>query len=144
MSNEYHELVPGVFMGAAADAQAAVANEKVDVIVDLRSEATACEAQGAGLNWIKIPLGDNAPGAETALYKQAIDEVVAAQKACHRVMFHCGMGRGRTGTVATGVLLELGLADSVEAAEAKAKQIRPQLTLQTVQRQALEQLYPAK
>ncbi|MEN9989307.1 MAG: hypothetical protein RL508_286 [Actinomycetota bacterium] len=144
MSVHYHQLIPNVFMGAAADVQDAVANEKVDTVVDLRHESEACEATGENINWIKVPLGDNAPGAETALYKQAIDEVVAAKNAGHKVMFHCGMGRGRTGTVATGVLLELGLAKTVDEAEAMAKQIRPQLTLQSVQREALEQLYSAK
>ncbi len=48
----------------------------------------------------------------------AIQEVKEAVNSGKTVYFHCAGGRNRTGTVATGVLLELGLATTVEEAEA--------------------------
>jgi protein-tyrosine phosphatase len=56
------------------------------------------------------------------------------------VAFHCGGGKGRTGTVAAGVLLELGLCSTL--AEAEAKAIRPVVNIKPDQRKALEHLYP--
>jgi protein-tyrosine phosphatase len=142
MSHAYHQLIDGkIFMGAAADTQDAVDTEGIDVIVDLRAESTRAAADGTGFTWVKIPLGDNAPNAEGPLYRQAIDEVVSAYLAGKKVYFHCGMGQGRTGTVAAGVLLELGHATDVEDAATKAKLIRSVIKLQPVQKQALEQIF---
>ena len=59
-----------------------------------------------------------------------------------KVAFHCGGGKGRTGTVAAGVLLELGLCSTLGEAEAAAKAIRPVVNIKPDQREALESLYP--
>ena len=67
----------------------------------------------------------------------------AAYRAGRKVAFHCGGGRGRTGAVATGVLLALGQCRTVAEAEAKAQAIRPQINLKANQRAALLVLYPA-
>jgi protein-tyrosine phosphatase len=142
MSNEYHALIADqVFMGSAADMQDVADAEHVDVIVDLRAESTGCAAKNSGAKWIKVALGDNSPTAEAELFKVAIDEVASAYRAGKKVAFHCGMGRGRTGTVAAGVLLELGLAEDLDDAIAKAKAIRPEISIQPVQRQALAQVF---
>ena len=138
----YHELIPGkVYMGAAGDMQDAVDQDRVEVIVDLRAEATKCAAKGDGVQWIQVPLGDNSPTTEAPLFKEAIEAVVGAMHAGKRVAFHCGQGRGRTGTVAAGVLLELGEAKSVDEAETLSQAVRPQLQMQSVQREALRSLY---
>jgi protein-tyrosine phosphatase len=42
-----------------------------------------------------------------------------------KVVFHCGGGKGRTGMVAYGTLMALGLAQSLNDAEEQAKSIRP-------------------
>ncbi|MDE2408910.1 MAG: dual specificity protein phosphatase family protein [Actinomycetales bacterium] len=144
MSHSYHQLVDGkIFMGSADDTQDVVDREEVSVVVDLRGEATKPAAKG-DFEWIQVPLGDNAPNAESALYREAIDAVVKAMHDNQKVYFHCGMGRGRTGTVAAGVLLELGYATDVDDAAAKAKLIRPEISIQPVQKQALEQIFGAQ
>ena len=141
MSHSYHQLIDGkIFMGSADDTQDAVDSEAISVVVDLRGEATKPAAKG-DFEWIQIPLGDNAPNAESALYREAIYAVVKAMRDNQKVYFHCGMGRGRTGTVAAGVLLELGQATDVNDAAAKAKLIRPEISIQPVQKQALEQIF---
>jgi protein-tyrosine phosphatase len=127
-------------MGSASDMQQAVDTEGISVVVDLRAESTGCAAKGS-VKWIKVPLGDNSPSAEVDLFDQAIDEVIAAYKDGKKVAFHCGMGRGRTGTVAAGVLLRLGLSPNLAQAEEDAKAIRPEISIQPVQHKALEAIF---
>ena len=59
-----------------------------------------------------------------------------------KVAFHCGGGRGRTGMVATGVLMALGVCKNLPEAAALAKSIRPVLNIKSNQYLALSQLYP--
>ena len=100
----YHALIPDkIFMGAAADVESMVKNEGIDVVVDLRGEATECA-----------------------------------------FAFHCGAGKGRTGTVVAGTLLALGLSDTLDEAEAKAKSIRTVIDMKPSQRESLNTLYPCK
>ncbi|MDQ0496588.1 protein-tyrosine phosphatase [Paenibacillus brasilensis] len=72
---------------------------------------------------------------------QAVKEAVNSGKT---VYFHCAGGRNRTGTVATGVLLELGLATTVEEAEALAKGKRPDINIKQEMRDVLKGFYPSK
>lgn len=139
----YHQLITGhVYLGGAGDVAAMVEQDGVQVIVDLREESNGCAAAAADVIWTKIPLGDDPAQDQAALFKAAIDAVVTAYRAGQKVGFHCGGGKGRTGTVAVGVLLELGLCQTLEEAEAKVKAIRPIISMKPAQRAALQQLYP--
>lgn len=143
MQKKYHELIAGrIYFGGAGDIQQMVDEEHVDVVVDLRAESTGCAASSADLIWTQIPLGDNAEQPQAALFKSAIQAVVSAYRDDKKVAFHCGGGKGRTGTVAAGVLLELGLCSTFAEAEARAKTIRPVVSIKPDQREALLQLYP--
>ncbi|WP_230370817.1 protein-tyrosine phosphatase family protein [Paludibacterium denitrificans] len=142
-NKSYHQLIADhVFLGGASDVAAMVEQDGVQVIVDLREESTGCAAAVPDVTRTKIPLGDDVTQDQVALFKAAIDAVVTAYRAGQKVGFHCGGGKGRTGTVAVGVLLELGLCQTLEAAEAKAKAIRPIISMKPAQRAALQQLYP--
>ncbi|HNF91585.1 MAG TPA: dual specificity protein phosphatase family protein [Accumulibacter sp.] len=143
MQKQYHELIPGrIFLGGAGDMQQLAEVEGIEVVVDLREEATGCAASDSALVWRRVPIGDESEHPQTALFNEAIQAVVAAYRDGKKVAFHCGGGKGRTGAVATGVLLELGLCDTLDEAEAAAKAIRPVIRIRPDQRQALEQLYP--
>lgn len=133
-----------IFIGGATDVESMVNEEKCDVIVDLRDEATECAYPEANARWIKVPLQDNSqePGQEQVI-QQAIEEVVNAYQNGHKVGFHCAAGRGRTGTIAAGVLLKLGIFSSVEEAEQEAKNIRNSIQLNPAQKEALHQLFPS-
>lgn len=140
--NKYHSLHENrIFMGGAADVEAMEKNEGIDVIVDLRGEATQCAYPESQAKWIQIPLGDNSMGSEHVLFKQAIDEVVNAYKSGQKVAFHCGGGKGRTGTVAAGTLMALGLSNNIDEAEATAKNIRPVIDIKPIQKEALTKLF---
>jgi protein-tyrosine phosphatase len=142
MDRNYHSLHENrIFMGGAKDVEAMEKNEGIDVVVDLREESTGCAYPESKAKWIKIPLGDNSTENEHLLFKQAIDEVVNAYNADQKVAFHCGGGKGRTGTVAAGILLALGVSKDIEEAEATAKSIRPIIDIKPVQKYALKKLF---
>ncbi|MNP80279.1 hypothetical protein D3C76_1783250 [compost metagenome] len=78
---------------------------------------------------------------EAELFQSAIQEVVKAYREGKKVAFHCGGGKGRTGTVAVGTLKELGLAPTLEEAEQQAKSIRPIIAVKPNQWEALRAIY---
>ena len=143
MPKQYHALIAErIYFGSAADVQQMADVEHIDIVVDLREESTGCAASHPTLSWLQIPLGDNAEQPQAELFKAAIQAVVSAYREGKKVAFHCGGGKGRTGTVAAGVLLELGFWRTLDDAAATAKTIRPVIHIKPDQRQALEQLYP--
>lgn len=131
-----------IFMCGAADVAEIVKNENIDVVVDLRGEATECADPNSKVEWVQIPLGDNAVEPQELLFKQAVGEVIKAYQEGKKVAFHCNGGRGRTGAVAAGVLIELGQANNIDEAEAKAQSIRSILNIKPAQRESLSKLYP--
>lgn len=142
MEHNYQSLHENrIFMGGAADVEAMEKNEGIDVVVDLRAEATGCSYPESKAKWIQIPLGDNSPESEHLLFKQAIDEVVNAYHSGKKVAFHCGGGKGRTGTVAAGTLITLGVSKDIDEAEAMAKNIRPKIDIRPAQKEALNKLF---
>jgi protein-tyrosine phosphatase len=144
LDKAYQALIADrIYLGGAKDVPAMVENDKIQVVVDLREESQACESSDPSVAWIKIPLGDNATEPEDKLFAQAIRAVVSAYHQNKKVAFHCGGGKGRTGTVAVGVLLELGLCKTIDEAEAVAKSIRPVINVKPDQRASLEKLYNA-
>ncbi|MCY9692221.1 protein-tyrosine phosphatase family protein [Paenibacillus alginolyticus] len=142
MPNNYQSLHENkIFFGGAADVEDMVKNEGVEVIVDLRGEATECAFPSPNVQWIQVPLGDNSEEPEEQLFQQAISHVIEAYKSGKKVGFHCGGGKGRTGTVAVGTLLTLGRAQSIEEAEELAKSIRPVVSVKAPQRESLERIF---
>jgi thioredoxin reductase (NADPH) len=138
----YQALHDGrIFFGAAADVEQMFKEEQIDVVVDLRGEATACAYPSEQLEWVQIPLGDNNPEPQDALFKQAIEQVVDFYRQGKKVAFHCGGGKGRTGTVAAGTLVALGVCASVDEAEQHAKQIRSVIHIKPEQKAALYQIF---
>ncbi len=143
MEKKYQSLVDNkIFMGGASDIEDMVNNEQIEVIVDLREESSGSAYPSPNVQWIQVPIGDNADVPQQLLFKEAIDQVVSAYKEGKKVGFHCGGGKGRTGAVAIGTLIELGKASTIEAAENMAKSIRPLIHIREPQRDALEKLYP--
>ncbi|TYP72383.1 protein-tyrosine phosphatase family protein [Paenibacillus methanolicus] len=142
MEKNYQRLVDDkIYFGGAADVEAMFHNEGIEVVVDLRGEATECAYPNGNLKWVQVPLGDQAEVPQEQLFKEAINHVVEAYKRGQRVGFHCGGGSGRTGAVAVGTLIELGLSQTIAEAESLAKSIRPKVNIKLSQREALEKLY---
>jgi protein-tyrosine phosphatase len=103
MEKNYNALVADrIFMGGASDVEQLVKNEHVEVVVDLREEATQSAYPDPKVQWLHVPIGDNAETPQEDLFKLAIGHVVDAYKSGRKVAFHCGGGKGRTGAVAIG------------------------------------------
>ncbi|MBY9079328.1 tyrosine-protein phosphatase [Paenibacillus sp. HN-1] len=142
MEKPYQALVEDrISFGGAKDVDQMVTDEGVEVVVDLREEAEACASNSTSVKWIQIPLGDNSEEPEAELYHSAIQEVVNAYRNGKKVAFHCGGGKGRTGTVAVGTLKELGLAKTLVEAEQQAKVIRPIIAVKPKQWESLRAIY---
>ncbi|MHA6481012.1 protein-tyrosine phosphatase family protein [Paenibacillus sp. strain BS8-2] len=142
MQKNYHNLIEDkIFFGGAADVEDMFVNEGIEVVVDLRGEATECAYPNKNLEWIQVPLGDNAEEPQDQLFKQAVSHVVKAYNEGRKVGFHCGGGSGRTGAVAVGTLIELGKSSTIDEAEKLARSIRSKINVKPIQREALEKLY---
>jgi len=125
----YHELIEGkVYIGGEAALLQALQEQEITDVFDLRDTGT--EAEGFPANVIRHhhPIVEDEDGQEGAVHGAilAIKEAVNQNKS---VYFHCMGGRNRTGTVATGLLIELGMANSVEEAEQLAKAKRPDINI---------------
>ncbi|MDF2724285.1 MAG: protein-tyrosine phosphatase [Paenibacillus sp.] len=142
MQKNYQNLVDDkIFFGGAADVADMVKNEGVDVIVDLRGEATEYADPNTKVEWIKVPLGDNEKDPQDEIFQKAINCVVEAYKSGKKVGFHCAGGGGRAGAVAAGTLITLGKATTLDEAEAIVKNIRPKVNIKPPQREALEKIF---
>ncbi|KQX51895.1 protein-tyrosine phosphatase family protein [Paenibacillus sp. Root444D2] len=142
MPKNYQALIEDkIFFGGASDVEDMIKNENVEVIVDLRGEATECAFPAGNVEWIQVPLGDNAEVPQDQLFQQAIDHVIEAYNSGKKVGFHCGGGKGRTGAVAIGTLISLGKSQTIEEAEKIAQSIRPVVNVRAPQREALEKLF---
>lgn len=139
----YHELHKGIFIGGAKDIEDAVNKEGCNVVIDLRSETSEPSTTAQKVEYIHIPIVEDEEGSgqDDALQK-AIETVVEANKAGKKVAFHCTAGRNRTGSVAIGTLLSLGLSDSIENAEKKAQDVRPEINVKATLKESLERLFP--
>ncbi len=82
MSKDYQALLNGIFVCGLPGLASVLENEDVQVIVDLRAEATESDTKG-----IIIPLIDGEPN-QTHLLKQAIDHVVRAYQDGKQVVLH--------------------------------------------------------
>lgn len=134
----YEALIANrIFVGGVDGVEPLLANEKIDVIFDLRMAKKEHPAEEL---CIRQPVADEAPHQDKSI-KAVVDEVVKAYKEGKNVYFHCTSGGGRAGTIAVATLMELGLAKTIEEAEIKAKSIRPKINVKADQIAALKRIY---
>jgi protein-tyrosine phosphatase len=137
-NKKYEALVPGrIFIGGIDAIDELLANEKIDVIYDLRAEV---KGPLSSIVSVHQPIVDEADYQDESI-KDAVQEVINAYHSGKNVYFHCNTGRGRAGTIATATFLELGFANSVDEAEQKAKEIRPQINVRPQFKEALKRIY---
>ncbi len=137
-NKDYEELVANhIFIGGVDAIDNLLTKEEIDVIFDLRAEVKGPLSSAISIHQ---PIVDDAEHQDQSI-QVAVSEVVNAYKAGKNVYFHCNTGRGRAGTVATAILLELGLANSVEEAEQQATAIRPTINIKPQFKEALKRLY---
>jgi protein-tyrosine phosphatase len=133
----YNELIQDrVFIGGADDVKDVLKNENVDVILDLRAEV-----QETDYDRVHSPIFDDGEHQDESIQK-SIKHVVSAYNEGKKVYFHCGGGSGRTGTIAVGTLLSLGIAKTIEEAEAMAKEARSKIKVKPEMKDSLKRLFP--
>ena len=137
-NKKYEELVPNrIFIGGVDAIDDLLANEKIDVIYDLRAEVRGPLSSNRSIHQ---PIVDDAAQQDESI-QAAVKKVVDAYNDGKNVYFHCNTGRGRAGTIATATLLELGLANSVDEAEQQVKVVRPTINVKPLFKDALKRIY---
>ncbi|MDA1818262.1 tyrosine-protein phosphatase [Bacillus cereus] len=137
----YHELVKGkVYIGGVDAIQDAVNKHGITEVFDLRDGGEEPEGFPAGTKRHVYPIVEGVEGQDESV-RNAIAAVKEAVGQDKKVFFHCSGGRNRTGTVATGLLLALGLASSVEEAEQEVKEVRSVINIKPEMKQVLKSLY---
>lgn len=140
----YHELIEGkVYIGGENALLEALQKQEITDVFDLRDTGTKAVGFPDHVTRHHFPIVEDESGQEGSV-QAAIQAVTAAVNSGKTVYFHCAGGRNRTGTVATGVLLELGHAANVEEAEALAKEKRPDINIKQDMREVLKGFYPSK
>lgn len=142
MEKNYDVLVKDrLFFGGAKDAEVVFEHESVDIVIDVRVNGLTLEEQNKFSYLYKhLPIADEDLEVAPSI-KQVANEIVSAYESGQKVYFHCGSGGGRAGVAATAVLMELGLAGSLEEAEAAVKEARPQVTIRPKMADTLRKLY---
>lgn len=137
-NKKYEALTPNrIFVGGVDAIEELLANEKIDVIYDLRAEVKGPLSSDISVHQ---PIVDEAEHQDESITK-AVAAVMDAYHSGKNVYFHCNTGRGRAGTVATATLLELELAKTVDKAEQKAKEIRSEINVRPQFKEALKRIY---
>jgi protein-tyrosine phosphatase len=103
----------------------------VSLVVDLTAEFVECRAVRTACRYISAPVLDTGVMDEAAFL--ALVQEVARWPG--PVYIHCAQGHGRTGTFAAAVLLARGHCDTVDAAVAQLRAVRPGLALGQAQLQ---------
>lgn len=135
----YNELISErIYFGGADDVKDMMANEKADVIFDLRAES---HENKSGYDRIHSPIVEDAEHQDESI-KRSVEHVVTAFNEGKKVYFHCGGGSTRAGTVAVGTLLALGKAKTLEEAEEMAKAARPKINVKPQMKEALHRIFP--
>lgn len=142
MEKNYDVLVKDrLYFGGAKDAPVAFGNEAVDLVIDVRVNGlTDAEQATVAYPYKHLPIADEDLQVAHSI-EQVAKEIATAYHEGKKVYFHCGSGSGRAGVAATAVLMELGLAKTLEEAEAAVKQARPQVTIRSAMETALQKLY---
>jgi protein-tyrosine phosphatase len=81
------------------------------------------EAEAAGIDVLWYPLEDMAPPFSEAQTRKVVNEIVKRASAGENVVIHCKGGIGRTGTIASCVLVHLGFsaADAIREVQKTRK-----------------------
>ena len=134
----YQELITNrVYIGSAASAEEATNELDLDKVFDLRVESLDDDMTGKRVH---LPIIDGKEKQDESV-KNVINAVKKAYDNDEAIFFHCSGGKNRTGTVAIGLLLELGLAKSIEEAEEKAVSIRSEISVKPEMKETLGRLY---
>ncbi|MFJ8237895.1 dual specificity protein phosphatase family protein [Ureibacillus sp. NPDC094379] len=138
MDQNYSELVKGrIFIGGVEDTEAVVANESIDMVVDVRVNGRNGVTP---YNYVHVPIADESNEISESIQAGA-KKVVEAYQQGKNVYIHCGSGNGRASVMAVASLMELGYAEKLEEAGNLIKAVRPTANVRPKMKEALTKLY---
>ncbi|MCU0535121.1 MAG: hypothetical protein MUD14_14635 [Hydrococcus sp. Prado102] len=127
-----HEIIPNIWLGRRV--LASEIPDNISLIVDLTTEFIEPQDLIAGKTYICIPTLDASVPSDEQFF-EIVEKICAWQG---DVYLHCALGRGRSATVAAGILLAKGIVDDVDRAKILLQNIRPGVDFSVSQRQLLE------
>lgn len=132
--NNYEALIPDrIFVGGVDAINKIEEKEAIDVIYDLRKTVNGELPSDKSIHKPIIE--------DEKSVREAVQAVMNDYHAGKNVYFHCNTGRGRGGTIATAILMELNEASSVDEAEEKVKSIRSSTNVRPAFKEVLKNLY---
>lgn len=139
--DQYEALIPGrIYFGGVDAIEQLEENEKIDVIYDLRAKVDGPLTTDKSIH---TPIVDDSKTQQQSI-EAAVKEVMGAYHNGKNVYFHCNTGRGRGGTIATAVMMELEKANTVDEAATLVKDIRPVTNVRPEFKDALKKIYDHK
>jgi protein-tyrosine phosphatase len=130
----YNEVAPGLWVGRRV--LGGELPEGVQVIADVTCEFAEPTTALVVCDYRSLPtLNYSVPS------RAAFEALVSELAGREGVYIHCAQGHGRSATLATGVLLKKGLAQTREEAVAMVVRARPKVHLEPCQEQFLRTLY---
>ncbi len=109
-------------------------------MLDLAAELPSTPFAGPSIARLEVPVLDRT-GPSDADLDAAVAWVRARMQPEAPILVHCAFGRGRSGLVATAVVLAQGLADSPEGAIALVTHARPSVRVDGDQRESLRRFH---
>lgn len=135
LKEEYsHEIIPGLWLGGRV--LTGELPDNISLIVDLTAEFIEPQDVIAQKTYICLPTLDGSVPSDEKLL-EIVEKICSWQG---NVYLHCALGRGRSATVAAGILLAKGMVNDVDRAKTLLQSIRPGVDFSSTQRQSLERL----
>lgn len=133
----YNEVASGLFVGRRAFAHELP--KEISMVVDLTCEFSEPQGVSDVPTYVCFPTLD----ASVPPDKDFIRLVDTVANFSGKIYIHCAEGHGRSGTLATAVLIARGHAADVDEALNQLTKIRPEIRLGKEQRALLERNFPS-
>lgn len=134
---DWHEVVPGLSVGARVDAPQLPAG--LQLVVDLTSEWPAPRQVRSLPGYRCLPVLDGSIPPDDERFLALLREILAASGG---VYIHCEEGRGRAPTLAAAVLIARGIVPDVASAIELVRKARPSARPTRTDRRFLEHIVP--
>lgn len=132
------EVVKGrLYVGSAEEASLAAATGKVTTVMDVRVNGLT---ERPAYSYIHCPIADESDAIAESI-QVGVTELKARYEQGESIYLHCGSGNGRASVMTVAALIELGIAETVEQAEAYLLEKNPAATIRPNMRAALQQNY---
>jgi hypothetical protein len=132
----WHEIAPGVALGRRPLSVAELP-PGTRCVIDLTAEFSRAVPAAIAPRYLCVPTLDTSVASDAEL--RALLDAIETEEG--PIYVHCAMGRGRSAMIAAAILLRRGIANDVDDAVSRLRQVRPSVRLHPVQHAALSRLF---